>query len=438
MSIKTHTFPNGFRMVYERSPGNIPVTYIRTFCDFGSAVEPSDAKGSAHFIEHMCFKGTKSIKDSTQLTQAYNKIGAYMNAITNKLFTCYIIKCDSSYLENMIHLVSDMMLNSVFDEKECLKEEQVVIEENSKNSDDSSDIAFVELDKLIYKGSVYEAPIDTTSYHTKRLTCARMHEIHKQRYQPNRMVLSVVSNLPFDHVKHMISSSMFVSTKNSVVCDSTPDQYLPPQTVPLYKIIEKNSEVTTHLVMGFRVDESDRYKMMLLKTIIGGPMSGRLFTILREQNGLTYHASASISLYVNYGDMTIYAESDSKKMMQNGKGKKGVFPLIIDILRDVIHNGVEAKEVERAKQYLEGSLNTSLDDNELKCIHNGLSELLYPDRTICPYNKLYEKYYKKITLSEINQVARKYFNRRNMSVCFSGGRTPKLNEVERLCDLISD
>ena len=143
-------------------------------------------------------------------------------------------------------------------------------------------------------------------------------------------------------------------------------------------------------------------------------------------------------MYVNYGDMTIYAESDSKKMMQNGKGKKGVFPLIIDILRDVIHNGVEAKEVERAKQYLEGSLNTSLDDNELKCIHNGLSELLYPDRTICPYNKLYEKYYKKITLSEINQVARKYFNRRNMSVCFSGGRTPKLNEVERLCDLISD
>jgi len=438
MSVKTYTFPNGFRIVYERSPGNIPVTYMRTFCDFGSVDEPSDAKGSAHFIEHMCFKGTKSIKDSTQLTQAYNKIGAYMNAITNKLFTCYIIKCDSNYLENMIHLISDMMLNSVFDEKECLKEEQVVIEENSKNSDDSSDIAYVELDKLIYKGSVYEAPIDTTSYHTKRLTCARMHEIHTQRYQPNRMVLSVVSNLPFDHVKHMISSSMFVSTKTSIKCDSKLDQYLPPQTEPLYKIVENKSEVTTHLVVGFRMDESDRYKMMLLKTIIGGPMSGRLFTILREQNGLTYHSSASISMYVNYGDMTIYAESDSKKMMQNGKGKKGVFPLIIDILRDVIQNGVEAKEVERAKQYLEGSLNTSLDDNELKCIHNGMSELLYPDRTICPYNKLYEKYYKHITLSEINQVARKYLTRRNVSVCFSGGRTPKLNEVNRLCDLIGD
>ena len=438
MSVKTYTFPNGFRMIYEKSPGNIPVSYVRTFCDFGSADEPSDAKGSAHFIEHMCFKGTKSIKDSTKLTQIYDKIGAYMNALTNKLFTCYIVKCDSNYLESMINLVSDMMLNSVFVEKECIKEEQVVIEENSKNSDDSSDIAFVELDKLMYKGSVYEAPIDTTEYHAKQLTCARMHEIHKSRYQPNRMVLSIVSNLPFDHVKHIIASSFFVKTKNRVLCDSKLNLYLPPQAEPRIKIIEKKSEVTTHLAIGFRVDESDRYKLILLKTIIGGPMSGRLYTILREQNGLTYHSSATLSIYVDYGDITIYAESDSKKMMQNGKGKKGVFPLIVDMLSDIAKNGVEAKEVTSAKQSLEGTINTSLDDNELKCIHNGVSELLYPDRTVSPYNKLYDKHYKNVTMGEINQVARKYLNHRNMSVCFSGGTPPKLTEVQRLCELIGD
>lgn len=438
MTVKTYIFPNGFRMIYEKSLGNVPVTYARSFCDFGSADEPSDAKGSAHFIEHMCFKGTESIKDSTKITDMYDKIGAYMNASTNKLFTCYIVKCDSNYLDSMIRLVSDMMLNSVFDEKECIKEEQVVIEENSKNSDDSSDIMFVELDKLIYKGSVYELPIDNPEYHVNRLTCARIHEIHKQHYQPNRMLISVVSNLSFDRVKHMIASSMFVKTKNKVLCDSKLNRYLPPQNGPLYKIIEKKSEVTTHLAIGFRIDESDRYKMILLKTILGGSMSGRLFTILREQNGLTYTSNANISMYVDYGDITLYAESESKKIMQNGKGKKGVLPLVIDMLCDVIKNGVEAEEVNRAKKYLEGSINTSLDNNELKCIHNGVSELLYPDKTVCPYNKMYDKYYKNITLSEVNQVVRKYFNRRNMSVCLSGGSPPKLNEVQRLCDLISE
>lgn len=75
MTVKTYTFPNGFRMIYEKSLGNVPVTYARSFCDFGSADEPSDAKGSAHFIEHMCFKGTESIKDSTKITDMYDKIG---------------------------------------------------------------------------------------------------------------------------------------------------------------------------------------------------------------------------------------------------------------------------------------------------------------------------------------------------------------------------
>ena len=87
MGVRTYTFPNGFKLIYEKSLGNIPVTFTRTFCNFGSVDEPKDAKGSAHFIEHMCFKGTSSIEDSLQLTQTFNKIGAYMNAMTNKLFT---------------------------------------------------------------------------------------------------------------------------------------------------------------------------------------------------------------------------------------------------------------------------------------------------------------------------------------------------------------
>jgi predicted Zn-dependent peptidase len=339
----------------------------------------------------------------------------------------------------MVNLVSDMMLNSVFNDKECIKEEQVVIEENSKDSDDSSEIVFVELDKIIYKGSIYELPVDDTSYHTKRLTCTRMHEIYKLRYQPNRMVLSVVSNLPFDHVKHIVSSSLFVKTKNSVSCDllGIANQYLPPQTDTLYNIIEKKSEKTTHLAMGFRVDEADRHKLVLLKNIIGGSLSGRLFYILREQNGLTYSSSANLSIYIDYGDLTLYTESDSKKMMHNGKGKKGVFPLIIDMINDIVKNGVNENEVILAKQSLEGTINTSLDDNELKCIHNGIFGLLYPDRTICPYNKHYEKNYKNITTDEITQVARKYLQRRNMSVCFSGGNPPKLPEVQRLCQGMS-
>ena len=438
MSVKTHIFPNGLKLIYEKSPGNIPVTQIQAFCSFGSIDEPYGLKGAAHFIEHMCFKGTTAISSSIKLTQTYDKIGAYMNALTYKLYTCYIIKCDSNYTENMVNLVSDMMLNSTLGEKECEKEIQVVIEENSKNGDDSNHALFVELDKLVYKDSIYEPPVDATEFHKRDFAYSKIRELYKKNYQPDRIVLSVVTDLSFEHIKRIVSSSIFGKAKNNGPCKSIVNGYVPPQYETLYKIIEKKSENTTHLAIGFRIHAEDRHKLVLLKTILGGPMSARLFTVLREENGLTYKSYVTLMVDVNYGDLTIYAESDSTKIMNNGKGKKGVFPLIIGIINDVIKNGVTQSEVDLTKQYLKGSLNTNLDSNESKCKHNGVSALLYPDTPVCPYSKLYDVHYKDISKADIDEVARKYLTKSNMSVCFSGGNTPKLSEIKPFCEWLGE
>ena len=438
MSVKTHIFPNGLKLVYEKSPGNIPVTQMQAFCNFGSVDEPEDSKGAAHFIEHMCFKGTTTIANSSKLTQTYDKIGAYMNAITNKLYTCYVIKCDSNFVENMVELVSDMMLNSTLSEKECEKEIQVVIEESSRNSDDSKYAMFIELDKMVYKDSIYDLPVDTIEFHKKNFVYSKIRELYKKYYQPNQVVLSIVSDLTFDHVKRIVASSIFNKTKNSLPCKPILNQYIPPQSETLYKVIEKKSESTTHLAIGFRVYKEDRHKLVILKTILGGPMSARLFTTLREQNGLTYTSTATLTLYDDYGDLTLYAESESAKIMKNGRGKKGVFPLIIGIINDVIKNGVTDSEVDLTKQYLKGSLNTNLDSNESKCKHNGLAALLSPNEPICPYNKLYDVYYKDISKTEINEIARKYLIKNNMSVCFSGGTPPKLSDVKPMCERLGE
>ena len=438
MSVKTHIFPNGLKLVYEKSPGNIPVTQMQAFCNFGSVDEPEDSKGAAHFIEHMCFKGTTTIANSSKLTQTYDKIGAYMNATTDKLYTCYVVKCDSNFTENMVKLVSDMMLNSTLSEKECEKEIQVVIEESSRNSDVSSYALFIELYKMIYKNSIYDLPVDTIEFHKKNFVYSKIRELYKKYYQPNRIVLSVVSDLTFVHVKRIVASSIFNKTKNSLPCKPILNQYIPPQSETLYKVIEKKSESTTHLAIGFRVYKEDRHKLVILKTILGGPMSARLFTTLREQNGLTYTSTATLTLYDDYGDLTLYAESESAKIMKNGRGKKGVFPLIIGIINDVIKNGVTDSEVDLTKQYLKGSLNTNLDSNESKCKHNGLAALLSPNEPICPYNKLYDVYYKDISKTEINEIARKYLIKNNMSVCFSGGTPPKLSDVKPMCERLGE
>ena len=66
-----HTFPNGFRMIYEKPENNITVSAIQVFCKVGSAMEPDNIRGVSHFIEHMCFKGTKKLPLAKDISKTY-------------------------------------------------------------------------------------------------------------------------------------------------------------------------------------------------------------------------------------------------------------------------------------------------------------------------------------------------------------------------------
>jgi predicted Zn-dependent peptidase len=433
-SVKTHAYPNGFRFVYEKSNDHVRVTHIQTFCEFGSAYEVDGVRGASHFIEHMCFKGTTHIKDSRRLNLEYDKIGAYMNAYTEKQYTCYVVKCDSNYTENMIRLTSDMLLNSKFAKGECEKEEKVVIEENSNNADDIEHSLFNSLDKSLYAGSAFEYPIDTLDYHDVKLECSTIHNMYDKFYTPNRMVMSIVTDLSYEQVKRFIDKSYFVKSVPLAPTIPEPNKCVTQQNAPVFNLKSDHSKRTTHVAVGFRIDSVDRHKVYMLNKILGGPTTARLFRTLREQNGLTYSSSASTDVYGDVGDITIYAETDTMRLIKNGNDK-GVLPLIFDILSDIVRNGVHADELNLAKSYVDGTINTSLDNGNGKCENNGLSAILYPAEPICSRSNRFDMYYKAITKDDINEVARKYFTPNNMTVCIAGGKLPSLAQVTRIAKL---
>ncbi len=69
--MQTHTYKNGFRLVYQHLEN--PETSIQMYCDFGSIHEPADGRGAAHFIEHMCFKGTQRLRNTKELSTVFDK-----------------------------------------------------------------------------------------------------------------------------------------------------------------------------------------------------------------------------------------------------------------------------------------------------------------------------------------------------------------------------
>ena len=436
MSVLTFTYPNGFRLVYEKIKSD--TSNIQVYCDVGSIHEPTDLRGVSHMIEHMCFKGTAHKRIPNLLHMEYDKIGAYMNAYTDKSHTCYVVKCDDIYTEHMTLLLSDMIMNSIFDKTQFKLEEKVVIEESARNMDDPAFLLFSILNRQLYADSVYESAIDDFDYHNTLFNRDKVVKFYKDMYKPERMLLSVATCIPFDHVKRMIRKSFFAHQTASVPRHGNElRKYASTQTEPYYKIVNRHGSETVHIAIGFRTDSIDRYALKLLQIVLSGPNSSRMFVKLREENGLTYTSYVESTSYDTIGDLTFYAQADASKVIRNGRGKKGVLPIIVDIINDVYTHGLQQSEIDIAKGYFRGQLHINFNDGDKLCSNNGLSALLYPSEPICSYSKLYETYYHGITKEELHVVARKYLTKNNMSLCMIGKKAPKLGDVKSICESIN-
>lgn len=435
--MKIFTFPNGFRIIYEKPNTEIPITSILGFVKLGSIYEKEGIRGSSHFIEHMCFKGTKRRPNSKIIIKNYDRIGAYFNAYTEKEYTCYQIKCGEEHLSNSIHVLADMMMNSVFDKNEFKKENDVVIEENIKSQDDSEESIRETAESLIYAGSSYQYPIDTLAYHKKSnvLKYDDVIKTYTSYYTPNNIVLSVVSHIPFSKIKSLLKTTSFMRDLVNSSYLPQPILYLEPQTQIKYNINKRSELSAIHLSISFRTcpnTSPDKYILNLISEIVGGAFSSRLFMILRENNGLTYSSNSPTNYYSHSGDFTIFTTFNPTKILENGE-KKGVLHLIIDLLNDLYRSGVTKEEVALFKGYIKGQQHINMEDSYNKCEYNGKNLMLYGEE-FTSYDKLFQKCYQSISKPEIDSVIKKYFKKENMTVCLLGSGIPSLERIKRATD----
>ena len=441
MPIQSFIFPNGFRFIYEKPKNKLPITSLQIFCDVGSIHEDDDIRGASHFIEHMCFKGTRDYPNSKKLLTEFDKMGADFNAYTEKRLTCYHIKIGNDSIQNCIYIMSDMLMNSTFIKKEYDKEYKVVVEENIKNENDPEVIVDENMDKLLYKGSAFESEIDNLRFHKKKMNYEKVMEYYKSFYIPSRFVLSIVTNTPFETIKTIIKKSYFMKNvlpTNQYIMNRNIHFNIEPQSKIQYTLQKKVGIVTNLLMIGFRTCNDlsdDKYVLNLLRKMMND-LSGRLAMLLREDNGLTYTSNATTNYYENIGDFIFFAETDSKKLIKNGSSK-GVLPLVIGLINDLLKHGVNDKEFLLSKNSKKEKMKLQLEDNDVLAEHIGKEFLLYGDtKKIISYSDIYETYFKNITKENINTVIRKYFKPENMSVCIVGEQIPSQSTIEKECSKI--
>ena len=156
--------------------------------------------------------------------------------------------------------------------------------------------------------------------------------------------------------------------------------------------------------------------------------------ILREKTGLVYTSSVITEYYEHMGNISFYVESDNKKIIKDGN-KNGLLVMLINIINDLIKNGITDEEIRVAKGYKHGKITMHLENSDTITSYNGKQYLLYGSSDkIVNYKDYYDRFYKNITTKEINDVILKYFKKQNMNVCMVGEKLPQLNLVKNICE----
>src|SRR6201997_2529477 len=134
--IHRRVFPNGLTVITEEMQ-HIRSISIGIWVKTGSRDEEAASNGISHFIEHMVFKGTKN-RSAEEIARQVDSIGGNMDAFTAKECICFNVKVLDEHLPIAMDVLSDLVLNPVFNSQDIARERGVILEE-IKMDEDSPD-----------------------------------------------------------------------------------------------------------------------------------------------------------------------------------------------------------------------------------------------------------------------------------------------------------
>ena len=162
------TLSNGVRVVTIALP-HLESASVSVFVRTGSRHESARLNGISHVVEHMAFKGTES-RDARAINLDAERLGAQVNAHTDKDHTAYHIAGLARHAGVFIEMLGDIVRASVFPEDELERERQVILQEYIEDEDDPLSSAFKLFDKLCFGGHPLAQPVIGTRRNIERFT----------------------------------------------------------------------------------------------------------------------------------------------------------------------------------------------------------------------------------------------------------------------------
>ena len=404
---KTKKLSNGLTIIAEEIPYLKSISMGIWFRS-GIKTEENYIDGVSHFIEHMMFKGTKN-RTSKQLVAEIENLGGVINAFTGRECTCYYVRLLDEHLNIGIDIISDMILNSKFDEKDIEREKSVITEELKMYEDSPEDLTYDILLEKVYDNKGIGKNILGNKESIKSMNREAILDYFEKFYVPENAVLSICGNFDFEETVKLIEDK-FENWHGQKLDYNLQDEVFKPC------IIKKDRDYEqTNLAICFECDKigsssNDVYTIDIINNVLGGSSTSRLFQRIREDEGLVYSIYSEQEFYRDKGELGIYASMSTENL-------EDVYRLIKEEIISLNENGITEEELNNSKEQLKGEFMLGMESTESRM--NAIGKYMLITGRVETLEDVIEGL-NSITMDDINRVISDVLDIDKMGVCVVG------------------
>jgi predicted Zn-dependent peptidase len=337
------TLDNGLRVVTANVDQAQSVTCM-VMLAAGSRYETRDTNGIAHFAEHMFFKGTERRPTAKHIAGEIDAIGAEFNAFTGKEYTGYYVKCAAEHRDVALDVLADMLRHSKFDAEEIEREKGVIIEEMNMYFDTPRDFIGGVYEELLYGDQPLGWDIIGRKETVRGATRETFMDYLGHWYKPGRMVVGVGGKIGEGLTARI--DELFGDLQRG---DTGEPPAVNPHENGRVRVFTKQSD-QAHICLGvpsYPLEHPDRYALQLLATVLGGGMSSRLFSEVRERRGLAYYVFGLNHSYTDAGSLYSQAGVDINRIDE-------AVSTVATELKKAARESIPADELEKARNFSKG------------------------------------------------------------------------------------
>ena len=405
---KKTTLKNGLRIITVPQKETQTATVL-ILVKTGSKYETKEISGISHFLEHMLFKGTEKRKGPLAVAEELDSVGGEFNAFTGEEYTGYYAKVNHLYFDIALDWVSDIFLNSKIPSKEMIKEKGVIIEEINMYKDNPMMYIGDLWKKVLYGDQPAGWDIAGTKETVLKIERKDIKKYIDSQYTPSNTIVCVAGKINEEEVIKKVNK-YFAQIKDNNPREKV--KVIEEQKEPQIEIIYKDINQTNLAlgVRGYSMSHNNKFTMDVMAVILGGMMSSRMFSEVREKLGAAYYVRTYNNTDPDTGSLVTLAG------VENGKIHKVIETILKEYLK-LTKKEVSIKELKKAKEYLKGKIVLRMESSDAQASFYGTQELLKNE--IISLEEVFKRI-DKVTANDIMNVAKDIFKNDKLNLAIIG------------------